>query len=196
MLEILDPVLKMAVLGYLVRRIDGGDFTEFIEAGFSADQLEALRRRPVVELSHIVDLGLPLGIDIKPSDVLRVGAQYDASVRELQLLDYFLSNGVHPDLAATLFRRSGAEMRRRAALVQRSVTKMRQRRRPDEAQCDAIRSAWQRIGMRETSTVERLYALHGEFPALSIDMMCQTLDTLFGTFHARPRGATALMSHE
>ena len=188
MLEITDPLLKLSILGYLVQRIDSGQFGELIDAGFTADQIEALRRRPVVELSHMIDLGLPVRVAIQPAEVQHIGEHYDQSVRELQLIDYFLSHGTHPDLAATLFRRSGAEMRARAHLVLGDTPKVCTRGRVEESVREAIRSSWQRVLLREIPTAERLYILHLEFDTLSIDRMCAELEALFGTFHARPRG--------
>lgn len=194
MLEITDPVLKLSMLGYLVRCIDAGEFGALIDAGFTADQLEALRRRPMVELSHMIDLDLPVRLAIDPDEVQRVGEHYDQSVRELQLIDYFLSHGTHPDLAATLFRRAGIDMRGRAQIVLGSTPKLCTRGRVDESVRESIRSSWQRIVMRDIPTVERLHALHQEFQTLSIDRMCAELEALFGTYHARPRSGTPTVS--
>lgn len=189
MLDIDDPGLKMAIFGYVVRCIDTGEFSPLLDAGFSAEDLESLRRRPMGELSQMIELGLPVRVSITPSDVASVGAHYDASVRELELLDYFLTNGAHPDLAATLFGRSGAEMRSRTALLLGDKPRPVTRGRIDPVLEEAIRVKWQRMSAMKTRTVERLHALHQslkvDFPGLSVDRMCQILEDLFGTFHVR-----------
>ncbi len=189
MLEINDQFLKLAIFGYLIHQIDAGEFEPLLEAGFSADDLEKLRRRPMAELSQILALGLPVRVSIAPSELLSVGAHYDASMRELKLLDYFLKHGTHPDLAATLFSRSGMEMRTRTAVVLGGAAKPVTRGRIDPALQEAIRVVWQRLSVVNTSTVERLYALHEsvavDFPGLSVDRMCHILEKLFGTFYVR-----------
>lgn len=194
MLEITDPSLKLSILGYLVRCIDAGEFGALVDAGFTADQLEALRRRPMVELSHMIDLDLPIRLAIDPDELQRVGEQYDRNMRELELIDYFLTHGTHPDLAASLFRRSGADMRERALIVLGNTPRLCTRGGVDESVRESIRSSWQRIVMRDIPTVERLYALHLEFATLSIDRMCAELDVLFGTYHARPRSGTPMVA--
>ena len=188
MFPINDPVLRLAILGYLIRCIDAGEFQTLVEAGFAPGQLEVLRQRPASDLSHMIDMGLPIEVHIDPAQLQAVAERFDATLRHVTLMDYFLVNGACPDLVATLWRRSSAEIRERLALIlDAQRRRSRASARPTEVDRESIRAAWPAIAAGHENTVERLFAIHHQEVAhLRIDDVCRVIDEAYGSFHVVP----------
>ncbi|MCB1929569.1 MAG: DUF2857 family protein [Rhodocyclaceae bacterium] len=190
MYPIADPVLRLAILAYLVKRIDDGAFQPLIEAGFSPDELDDLRGRPTRDLARMVDMGLSLDVVLRPPDYRDIAGSLDRQEREVALMDYFLIHDAQPELVAILFRVSAKAMRERLTVLCGGATTRRRgrpaRSRATEADLGCIRRGWPAVAQAHASTVERLYAMHQLVKHLRIDDLCHALEAEFETFHRVP----------
>lgn len=178
MLTITEPVIKTMLLTQLVKRIDDGGVDDLLQAGFSPDFLDQIRRVPSRDLVGIAAMPLQMRVSFDEQSALAMLRRLAVARRMSQLCEYFIVHGAPQQLMYDLFRLPASEFRRLREQLLSSDLHGGRARLPEITVRDAIHAYWHQLSQSDPlpSMRERIYQLHQKFPAFDIASLCQTLN--------------------
>jgi len=175
MIPLDDRYSKKLVLEHLVSCIDS-DVNDLLIGGLTPEALEAMKDRPARDLMRVAEMHqFEVKVQINSSALLSCFQRLDSMKRQQELKEYFVLHGATPDMLASLFKISLAEIRTmRAALCKQSLTSGRPPK-PDLEKSIEIYKRWEEIAKQEQDIREQFYLLHQQFPAFPLSSLWATI---------------------
>ena len=175
MVPVDDAEVRWTILRYLAGLIDAGHIQPLLAGGLTPEALEALRNRRMRDITKIAgdpSIGFHVALDCQT--LATAFLRQDALLRDKELIEYFVRHGAPAQLLTRLFRVSGQELRTMREVLGHDENERGGRpSMPEPALREAIHATWAAGalaagGSGSVSERERLYALHRQYPTLTI----------------------------